>query len=182
MNFCYFFNQLVGQKGATFISWYCVSHFHKAFEFRADRLHIYSMITCLLDRDTHLQKQKRRSNLLVVEAWLWSRSGRQPPHQAGPVPWLLRVLAKADSVGLGWAELTVGWQQLVLPLHGGRDHVEEDGRATHRLPENVLGSGGDTERVRERVGRSCRQKWISFNMIRDRSTIMYYHSLTDIEG
>ncbi len=27
--------------------------------------------------------------------------------------------------------------------------MEEDGRATHRLPENVLGSGGDTESERE---------------------------------
>lgn len=82
----------------------------------------------------------------MVEAWLRSRSGRQPPRHAGPVPWLLRVLAKADSVGLGRAELALGRQQLVLPLYGCRDHVEEDGLATHRLPENVLGSGGDTER------------------------------------
>lgn len=56
--------------------------------------------------------------------------------------------------------------------------MEEDDRGTHRLPENVLGSGGDTETV----WRSCRQKCISFNMIRDISTIMYYHSLADTEG
>lgn len=89
----------------------------------------------------------------MVEAWLRSRSGHHASHQTGPVPRLLRVLAKADSVGLGRAELALGRQQLVLPYHGCRDHMEEDDRATHRLPEKVLGSGGDTERM----GMSCRQ-------------------------
>ena len=77
---------------------------------------------------------------------MWSRPGHQPPHQTGPVPRLLRVLAEADSVGLWRAELALSREQLVLPLHGCGDDVEEDDRATHGLPENVLGSGGDTQR------------------------------------
>lgn len=88
---------------------------------------------------------------------MWSRSGRQPPYQTGPFP-RLRVLAEADSVGLWRAELARGPQQLVLSLHGCGDHVEEDDCATHGLFENVLGSGGDTEKVREEVERSCEQK------------------------
>lgn len=83
-------------------------------------------------------------------AELRSRSGCQSSYQTGPVPHLLSVLAKADPVGLGWTELILGRQQVVVPLHGGGDHVEEDDRRAHGLSENILGSGSDAKRARER--------------------------------
>ena len=85
----------------------------------------------------------------MVEAWLWSSSGCHPPHKTGPVPRRLRILAKADSVGMGRAELALDKQHLVMSFKGRGDDMEEDSLATHRLLENVLGSGGDTEKVKE---------------------------------
>lgn len=90
----------------------------------------------------------------MAEARLLSRSGRQPPRQTG----LLRHLAEVDPVRLRRAELVRCRQQLVLFLHGGRDHVEKDKRGTHRLLENVLCSEGDTTQTeRGGAGRSHRQ-------------------------
>lgn len=81
----------------------------------------------------------------MIEARLLSRSGRQPPSQTGPVCWLLRLLAEANPVQLRWAaQLILCRQQLILLLHGCRDHVEKDNRGTHRLLENVLCSEGET--------------------------------------
>lgn len=127
--------------------------------------------------------ETKRSIILVVESCLWPRSWHHTPHKTGPVPRLLRVLTKADSVGLGRAELALGRKQLVLPLYVCGDHVEDDDWATHRLSENVLGSGGDTGRVQKRKwGGHADKKWISFNMISDTCAIIYYHSLTDLDG
>lgn len=83
-----------------------------------------------------------KSNSLVIKTRLRSEPTRRPSHQTGPVP---RLLAEEDSVGLVQAVVAVARQQLILPLHDRRDHVEEDDPGAHGLPEYVLGPGRDAE-------------------------------------
>lgn len=119
-------------------------------------------------------------HLRVVQARLRrSTSGPLAPHQTGPVPRLLGVLAEAHPVGRGRAELTRAGEQLVLPLQGRRDDVEEDDRAPHGLPENVLGSA---EGKGERMLGVRLTEMNYFHMIRETSAIMCYHGLRDGAG
>lgn len=119
-------------------------------------------------------------HLRVVRARLCrSTSGPLAPHQTGPVPRLLGVLAEAHPVGRGRAELARAGEQLVLPLQGRWDDVEEDDRPPHGLPENVLGSA---EGKGERMLGVRLTEMNCFHMIRDTSAIMCYHGLRDGAG
>lgn len=111
------------------------------------------------------KREIRCLNSLVIEAWLWSRSGCQPLNRIWPVPRRVSVLAEGDSVWVGGTKFILGWEKLILPLHSCRNHVKQDDRGTHRLPEDVLSSAGETAETQRAEGQK--------NMRRQTYTYMY---------